>query len=251
MSSKIIPQATVVNVGAPQPTFTQTQPVQQMQVVVPQGAQPGTMIMLQTAAGPMQVQVPAGLTPGMTFLVGVPQQQQPVQYRQPMGQPVPMQMPQQMPMQMPQQMPMQMSGGVPLSKAQLLQKIAGTGQFLIKQETDLFEAITQGCYEAPNYYMVKDNQTKAPLFAVRERGDKCCRCCCAPHHPLFLEFVLIDGSGRPALQAPILWTLERDGLCNKFTWCCNCMESTRDGMVLVCIHHEFQILFIFHRKFCT
>merc|ERR1712059_21379 len=46
------------------------QPVpNQMQVEVPQGCGPGSLLQVETPAGPMQVTVPASCGPGSTFLI--------------------------------------------------------------------------------------------------------------------------------------------------------------------------------------
>jgi hypothetical protein len=130
----------------------------------------------------------------------------------------------------------------PQNKQQVLDAIARAGCFTIVQQVNLWEAVTGGCFEAPNAYIVSNTHTGQPIMAIMERSDKMCRCCCAPNQPLFLEFVLINPmTGKPnhpgggELMQPdpnSMWTMERPGLCEKFTVCCNCSETYRDEMTL-------------------
>ena len=80
-------------VQAVQPV-AQAVPMQQsmlLSVPCPQGAGPGSMIMVQGPAGPMQVQVPDGVVPGQVFQFqapAAPAAPQAVAIAQPVGQPV-------------------------------------------------------------------------------------------------------------------------------------------------------------------
>ena len=59
---------------------------------------------------------------------------------------------------MMQQPGMMMQPGMPpRSKQEVMQRIASIGSFTIKQEVALWEAVTQGCIEVPNTYMVRQH----------------------------------------------------------------------------------------------
>jgi hypothetical protein len=208
-------------------------------------------VMAQPAMQTMMVVVPPGCAQGAQFPVMTQSGQMMVTATGPPGTQIPIQVPAQPQMatnpnmvkmnQPTMAMPVMPVGGVPRNKQEVLTAIARVGSFCIIQEVNLFEAVTQGCYEAPNTYMVYETATQPngkpgkgqPLFAIRENSDDCCRCCCAPNHPLFLEFYTLDPNTlKPNVALPPMWTMERDGLCNKFVGCCNCAESFRDGMRL-------------------
>ena len=130
---------------------------------------------------------------------------------------------------------------IPVAYATLVQQSGVNLDFLmplnrliIKQQTDLFETITQGCYEAPNAYMVFNADTGRPVFIVREISGDCTRCCCAPTHAFSLQFMAINPDGSPG---GILMTMERAGNscsnpCAKWLCCCNCSEFCSDGFRL-------------------
>lgn len=127
--------------------------------------------------------------------------------------------------------------------------IMNSSGFLIKQTLNMWEAISQGCCEQPNTYLVYASpasmmgndqmwaaQYTKPILALKEVSDDCTRCCCAPNHGVLIYFHLVDQAGNvmPANSpyAQPVYIMKRDGLCSKCTCCCNCGEMCRDSMTL-------------------
>jgi len=54
-------------------------------------------------------------------------------------------------------------------------------QFLVKQSINWMEAVTNGCCEAANHYVILNKQYQTVYVAEEESGC-CARACCAPNH---------------------------------------------------------------------
>ena len=136
---------------------------QMMQVQIPPGAKPGSMMSVQTPQGMMiQVQVPGNAPPGSIIQVAIPQQQQQ--------------------MMAPMQMQMQRTQGDAFNCAEAV---------IIKQEFNMVEICG---VEGKNYYRVHQSMA-APeyrksdgqqLLYVREHSECLERICCGPNRTLTL-----------------------------------------------------------------
>jgi hypothetical protein len=94
--------------------------------------------------------------------------------------------------------------------------------FFFQQRIRMKEAITQGCWEQENYYDVFDRETNKRIMIVKEESHDCSRCCCKPHHSVFLRFYHV-GKDAPELvpgqkvdwsyepSSPPFMTMEREG----------------------------------------
>lgn len=116
--------------------------------------------------------------------------------------------------------------------------LANVNNFSIKQRTSLLEGITGGCIEISNSYDVFDAANGVHLFTIIENSEDCERCCCAPHHSLFLEWKGVYGQGdlskAPRAQIQGLQTVmyaEREGCCSKWgLGCCVCDQACAQEM---------------------
>ena len=130
---------------------------------------------------------------------------------------------------------------VPLLDAEAAGVLAAVNDFTIKQRVQWMEAITQGCVEQANVYDVFDAANGNHLFVAMEKSGDCARCCCAPHHSLFVEFKTVanmNNTMRNASRAelwavPTAMTMEREGCFKKACLgCCICAPMCADGMFL-------------------
>lgn len=138
-----------------------------MQVQIPQGAAPGSLMHVQTPQGMMiQVQVPQGALPGMVIQVPIQIQKQPQARMQ----------------QAPMQMQMQRTQGDAFNCAEAI---------VIKQEFNMVEICG---VEGKNYYRVHQSliapEYRKPdgqqLLFVREQSECCERIFCGPSRSLTL-----------------------------------------------------------------
>lgn len=115
--------------------------------------------------------------------------------------------------------------------------------FKVKQRVRWLEAITGGCFEQSNVYDIYDAATDTLVMVGVERSEDWTRCCCAPHHSLFVDFKTVGGKdgienaqsmGRDALASlPTTMTLEREGCCSKpCLGCCICHDSCKTTSAL-------------------
>lgn len=84
-------------------------------------------------------------------------------------------------------------GDLPAGTPQGWHAIYTADEFMVKQTINWIEALSNGCCEMPNHYMVfnKDHQT---VYVAQEESGCCSRCCCAPNHNFAIQ--LRDRSGR-------------------------------------------------------
>lgn len=115
--------------------------------------------------------------------------------------------------------------------------------FKIKQRVQWLEAVTGGCIEQSNVYDIYDASTGALIMVGMERSEDWTRCCCAPHHSLFVDFKTVGGKGgiedaqrmgrRGLAGLPTTMTLEREGCCSKpCLGCCICHDSCKTSSSL-------------------
>jgi len=223
--------------------------MEMMQVVVPQGVQPGQTFQIQVPSGQVMA-VQAQVGEGQAMQVQVPSSQ-------PVAQPVVVAaspvMVDGFPAQVKELGPQSVVGipidvstfvtsqfglpidPVPMLDAQTAGILASVNKFKVKQRLAWMEALTQGACEQSNIYDIFDDNTNQPLFTAVEESDGCTRCCCAPHHSFHLKFKpAAVGVPKSALGGhPTLMTMEREGCCSKWglgCWACN--DDCKDGYFL-------------------
>jgi len=210
--------------------MTSTQ--QLMQVQVPPGAAPGSMIMVNAGGQMVQVPVPPDAAPGSMFQIAVPAA--PIAAAVPVVQGVAF---------TPEMQQTALSAGaqdqVPLLDPTTMGILAATNSFKIHQRVKFWEAISRGCCEQSNTYDIFDTATGAHVFIAQEESEDCLRCCCAPHHSVQVKFKLVNNgerqwSTRGAIEAmPTVMTLNREGCCAKpCLGCWICTDSCKDGFIL-------------------
>lgn len=102
---------------------------------------------------------------------------------------------------------------------------ANMSKVTIQQSFSLAEAVTGGCCEMQNKYVVT-NEGGDKVFMVTEKSKGLCRCCCAPNHPFTLQFRPAEADPE---SAPVM-TIERPGCCSKWLCCFACPgEMCMDG----------------------
>lgn len=161
-------------------------------------------------------------------------------YAAPMAPPsygVPMQ-----PMQAPIAMEMQAPGSI-----QPGQLLGPHNKVTIFQKSKKLEAITGGIWESKNEYVILDASGKHPILVAKEKSTMCCRQCCAPYHPLSIEFFpatnvderLDKNKPTPHMEIPHMTALKQ-GCCDKMTGCCACGPSCLDEMQLYSGHTNLE-----------
>jgi hypothetical protein len=103
--------------------------------------------------------------------------------------------------------------------------IMGANKLFIQQKFSLAEAVTGGCCEVSNKYVVVNQDNGEKMFEVKEKGNKWNRCCCAPCHSFTLQFRPANGDD----NAPPVMTVERQGCCGKWLCCFACGSMCNDG----------------------
>lgn len=129
---------------------------------------------------------------------------------------------------------------VPLIDGETAGILQAVNSFTIKQRIRWGEALTQGCIEQSNVYDIYDSENGNHIFVAVERSENCTRCCCAPHHSLFVEIKKTAGmQGVAGLPRDMLMglatsmTMERVGCMTKLgLGCCICHDSCKDGFAL-------------------
>merc|ERR1740139_1539788 len=129
---------------------------------------------------------------------------------------------------------------VPLLDGQSAGILQAVNSFTIKQRVRWGEALTQGCIEQSNVYDIYDATNGNHVFVAVERAADCVRCCCAPHHSVFVEIKTtsgiqgVEGMARDQLMGfPTAMTMEREGCCNKpCLGCCVCGDMGKNDMYL-------------------
>jgi len=90
----------------------------------------------------------------------------------------------------------------------------------VKQAVGILEALTDGCCEQPNQYVVLNGHGQK-LFTAEEESSACWRCCCAPNHEFTINI-------RDHNNAPVLGIYHP---C-KCGGCCACCDFCRDEVHL-------------------
>eukprot|EP00854_Cymbomonas_tetramitiformis_P025702 gene25702-31433_t len=116
--------------------------------------------------------------------------------------------------------------------------LAGHQKVILFQKSQMIEAITGGLWEKKNEYVVLDESGKFPLIVIKENSTSCCRQCCAPHHPLSLEFYpavpeqVVEKSKASAHGDMANLTGIKAGCCEKTTDCFACYPCCVDELQL-------------------
>jgi len=126
----------------------------------------------------------------------------------------------------------------PQPMAMMPPNIGGAGDILlglervfIVQKVNMIEAVTGGLYEQKNTYYIQDSNGKHLMF-VKEKSTQICRQCCAPDHPLELNFYpSVQGMEQyPTSNVPPVMSALKQGCCDKCTGCFACTPSCVDEM---------------------
>lgn len=109
----------------------------------------------------------------------------------------------------------------------ILNALATNNHLYIEQKIRWIEAITDGCCEQNNKYVVYNEEGGQVLFGVMEDSDCCNRCFCAPDHTFDLHMIGAENGQINWKEAS--WTgptlLHREGCCSKCLSCFSCNES--------------------------